>query len=366
MGHHDSKGKLVERIVALLHGKPGFKIEQRVRIKPSRGGRGAEIDVLMTGNFNGYPVQFAFECKNEQKPIGIKHIRDFIDKLNDVGIPVQQGVFVSSSNLTSEAAGRARAAGVKVLMVGGLTENGLAQQIYRALQSVVYLMLHFREVTHECQVAPAVPAYVDGAGSFVGMFFDPLWLHWFNHMPAPTLGEQTIVARVPDGWHVTDGENIQRVETVTCRVEVTGHILQIRGDAKAAWLLDPDTKRAERGQVQAKFDEGLVGGATELVLVRSECELAKQIGSAGAYLTVTTRVKLPRIVIPWSSQFYWPPSKQTMITLWEIARARPDILESGDLGGIELEQTTINSFFEPVWDQHPFAGELNRFLDNKV
>src|SRR5882724_11089093 len=79
------KGKIVERIVALMHKypDPSVKVEQNVKLPPlnRKNGSKREIDILLSGDVAGYPVQIAFECKNEKRPIDTPKIEGFVQKL---------------------------------------------------------------------------------------------------------------------------------------------------------------------------------------------------------------------------------------------------------------------------------------------
>ena len=90
------KGRLVERIVARMHDRPGIKVEINVFLRPHHAkGSKREIDILITSEVAGYPVQIAIECKNKKKPVGIDYIDAFVGKLNYVGI--RHGIYVSST-----------------------------------------------------------------------------------------------------------------------------------------------------------------------------------------------------------------------------------------------------------------------------
>src|SRR5215212_3842623 len=84
---HITKARLVEEIVALFHEQEGVTVERNVRLHPlSDPTQIREIDVLVTGNVAGYPVQVPIECKNYNKRITAGQIGEFKDKLDDVGL----------------------------------------------------------------------------------------------------------------------------------------------------------------------------------------------------------------------------------------------------------------------------------------
>src|SRR5258708_27238960 len=80
------KGKIVERIVALMHKYPdtSVKVERNVHLPSilNKKSRKREIDVLLTREIAGHTIQIAIECKNEKRPIDTPAIDTFIKKLH--------------------------------------------------------------------------------------------------------------------------------------------------------------------------------------------------------------------------------------------------------------------------------------------
>jgi hypothetical protein len=99
------KGELVERIVAMMHeGDPRVTVRRDVRLPAKHGGkRSRQIDVLLEGDFAGYPTMFAVECKNFKRPVDVGDIGRFRDLLEDVGLYPNQGILVSASGIGSGA-----------------------------------------------------------------------------------------------------------------------------------------------------------------------------------------------------------------------------------------------------------------------
>src|SRR5436190_1367238 len=94
-----SKGRMIEAIVASMHESDGVKVERNVKLPPTRSQEPTrEIDILLSSQVCGYPVRYVFECKNERKRIGVEYIDAFVGKLQDVGIPTQYGIFVTTSD----------------------------------------------------------------------------------------------------------------------------------------------------------------------------------------------------------------------------------------------------------------------------
>ncbi|HSB10250.1 MAG TPA: restriction endonuclease, partial [Blastocatellia bacterium] len=110
------KGKIVERITAAFHDNPDVTIRLNAFLPVVGGGRRRrEIDVLVVGQLAGYTMRIAFECKNERSAVGVQKLDEFIGKLKDVGIPPQNGVYVSASGYTAGAIERAQKEGVRAL-----------------------------------------------------------------------------------------------------------------------------------------------------------------------------------------------------------------------------------------------------------
>src|SRR5215213_4270541 len=91
------KGRLAEQIVASLHEGDDVKVERNVFL-PAIGStsRRREIDVLITRNGKeGETSQLFVECKNYTDIIDVPLIDTFFGKLHDIGVPTNQGVFIS-------------------------------------------------------------------------------------------------------------------------------------------------------------------------------------------------------------------------------------------------------------------------------
>lgn len=177
-----SKGNLVEQIAAKMHDGDDVVVKTQVRLPPALTPAGAkvseyrkrEIDVLITASVAGYPVQFAIECKNERKPIGVEYIDAFVGKLQYVGIPVQNGIFIATSPFTQWAIERAQSAGIKLRNLEGLTSDQLNSMVFGAVQSVVHLLLEVKEM-NQTSSNPWPASWEESAGSIEqhpGFYFD--------------------------------------------------------------------------------------------------------------------------------------------------------------------------------------------------
>lgn len=91
-------GTRLEESVEKIFKDRGYQTARAQRIKGQSGAYN-EIDVIATRG----SITLAIECKNyaEDRPVGIKEIRDFIQKL--VALNINKGLFVTSSDFSSEA-----------------------------------------------------------------------------------------------------------------------------------------------------------------------------------------------------------------------------------------------------------------------
>lgn len=96
-------GNKLEDTVEEIYAADGYTTKTRQKLK-GRSGSYNEIDVLATRD----RTQLAIECKNysENNKVGIKDVRDFLGKLEDLNI--KHGVFVTSSYFSEEAMNLAR------------------------------------------------------------------------------------------------------------------------------------------------------------------------------------------------------------------------------------------------------------------
>jgi hypothetical protein len=146
-GSTREKGDVLENIIAEMHEVLGVIVERNVFLPAIDGsGRIREIDVLVTSDVAGYPVRIAIECKNEIDPTGIAKIGEFIDKLNDVGLPVQLGIFVSTSRYESGAIQRAKSVGIRTFLLQDVSDK-LSKAVKDAFQSKIYMLLTITNIT---------------------------------------------------------------------------------------------------------------------------------------------------------------------------------------------------------------------------
>lgn len=300
------KGEILEDLVAMMHEVPGVIVEKRKKLPVlhSKTGRRREIDVLITSSVVGYPVRFGSGCKNEAKALDTAAVDSFIRILEEVGIPVQQGILVSANGYTADAQDAAKARGIKTLVFEGLTADRLRQEINAAIQSTVFLLITQTAFT----VLPYVDERFDDHPQFINAALDltdepsgpqllscMAWL-WMNGM-IPSLIGQHIVSLRPEReeatWHV--------MATAT----VTGLIASVPGTFSQSILRNADAGQVERLHISAKFEK--IKGPLTLEPVTSE-EALSAIAQKEP-MSLVTRVRVPRLVTDFG---YWPPSEEAM------------------------------------------------------
>lgn len=362
--HHPStleKGRLVEHIAARMHQTPGLKVETHVFL-PARGttGRKREIDVLLTSEFAAFPVRVAIECKNEKERIGSERIDAFIGKLDDVGIPPQQGIYISASGYTRDAIERATAAGIRPLILQGLANGALASQIAEAFQSVVYLVPQVITiaVTYNEGIpanAPVHPVFCNERGRVCGTAPGLIWQGWLAGEPPSTLGEYELHLPVPPGWYSLIGGRKIMTEEVAARVRVVGAVVTIPGQFTHHRLVNAATKTLERGQIDASFNPWIAQASVTTLL--SEEELT-HFGPQSAQVQIQIgRMRVPRLHI---GPAYYPLSERvaTLVTERMKAFERGEISDPRPFKWEEIEGTDIRTIWEPVWSHQPEAALL--------
>ena len=358
---HMVKGNLVEAIVARMHEDSDLLVHSKVKL-PTRANpkRRREIDVLVTAEVLGRPMHVAFECKNYGERIGVGKIDEFAGRLEDVGIPVQYGIFVASrKGFTADALDRAKQLRMRLLMLDGLSEDRLSTAIHDAFQSIVYVSGSVTSITitNDLEEADgqALLTFIDSTGRYCGSVLDLVWAKWRDGVIPLILGEHKFRLDVPQHWRwAIPGNDIPTYAEVT--IEVIGHVVTLRGKAEQLVLWDAETGMPEKVRVRANFDE--VPGTLPVTTVRTEEDLTSVLKIQAISTISIGRIPLPRIRF----NCYWPPSERVVLQLKRIhedfARQRRTDIES--LEGIPFDQLEIRDLsgvFEPVWPEHPAAQD---------
>ncbi|UFW90484.1 hypothetical protein BjapCC829_18885 [Bradyrhizobium barranii] len=200
-----AKGNILEDLVAMMHEVPGLRVETRKKLPVVKGKvkRSREVDVLITSDVAGYPVQIVLGCKNEAKTLGTTDVDIFAGILTEVGIPWQQGILVSVKGYTRDSQDAADWRGMRTLVFEGLSADRLGQEINAALQSIVYLLVSQSNLNR----FPYVPD--DGVDDprFINAVLDSenepsatqlmtrLWELWVSDVIPAEIGEHHILFR---------------------------------------------------------------------------------------------------------------------------------------------------------------------------
>jgi hypothetical protein len=356
-----TKGKIVERITAMMHEVPDVLVERNVSL-PSidRSGRTREFDVLLTSQIAGYGVRFAFECKNYAKPIGVKKIDEFIGELNDVGIPTQYAIYVSVSGYTGGAVQRARSVGMKTLTLTGLTANRLKAQVTEASQNVVYLVPRMVQFSLVNNVGPLEDHtqlfyFYNEEGDVCGFLPDLLWKAWMEGRVPLALGEHELDLNIPNGWHqIVDGMK-KPVISASARVEVSAAVVSFAGSVEQHSLVDASDNTLRKFHANVSFDTSQ--STYPVTNYHTESDLQTFLDSRPATVRMTVgRNKVPRIVV---GPINWPPSERVMreIQVIELRHQAGEISDPAPLFA-DLYQGDLRKMFEPIWPDHPMLRNL--------
>lgn len=363
-----SKGKILERIAALMHDQPNVTVKLNQRLPPmnGKGRQKREIDVLLTGDIAGYPIRMAIECKNEKKPIGSEKIDAFAGKLKYVGIPPQQGIFISPTGYTKGAIERATADGIKTLTLRGLTDKKLFDTIASAFQSVIYLLLHTISLnaTNEIQSSNfggiEAFSFYDEDGKLVALLPDLIWKMWLSGQIPTTLGEHKLIIPIPSNlYQLVNGKMVSATEithALGATVRVHGLVVTLEGEAKEYTLINAANEAPEKSLIDVSFNAS--GKTLPVTSFQSEEELQAYVSQARGIRLTFGRIPLPRII---HNNFYWPPSERVVRIFegrWHQFLAG-EITNPGLLDFQEVEGTDLKSIWEPIWEEHP-AGQIMR------
>ena len=356
-----TKWRLVEQVVASMHESAGVVVERNVRLPPVRGGgTKREIDVLVTGSFAGYPMRVAIECKDYKRLIGASDIDAFVGKLPYVGIPTQQGIYVTVRGYTQGAIEHAQEAGIKLLTLQDLAQQ-LPESVARAFQSTLYLVatvekLLFTEGNDSEDHGPSTPsewwALFDEQGQFWGMIPDVIWQAWVRGDIPSAMGTYTVPIGLPPGWHQLANGKPVTDRSITATVRVVGYLVTLSGTVTAHRLTNAVDQTPMKYRTTATFPLDAASTKLPVVTVQSEAELQELLAGHQEMVQVTARVRLPRIQF---KSTYWPPSQRVMHTIVERVRA----FEAGEgpdpqtLSLAEIEGDDLSVVFEPIMREHP-------------
>ena len=359
------RGKLVESIVAAMHEVPGVQVRQNVWLPPISGnGRSREIDVLIDGVVAGYPIRIPIECKNEKAVIKPEKIDAFVGKLQYVGLAQQQGIYISVKGFTKGARERAKAAGIRTLLLTGLTAERLEASVLEAMQAVVYLWpvatewSVLNDIGHDIKEPAELNVYLDENGTIVGSNADLAWRAWYEGRVPESLGIHEVALRLPKGWKNVVAGNMSVPERITVTFHVFGIAMSMSGKANRHALLDAETSVVEKLRLRASFDNST---ASKPEVFSSEEDLRRFLSEGSASIRVTTRVRLPRI--QWRGVF-WPLSIRVATALNQAFASEAS--EGGRAVPLDVEQIegpSLANMWEPLWVSPLLKGILEASFD---
>lgn len=355
---HLTKARVVEEVVALLHELEGDPVERNVSLPSTADpSQFREIDVLITGELAGHPIRIPIECKNYSARIDKTKIAEFADKLKDVGIPTELGVFVSVSDYEESARRRAKQYGIKLLRLEGFTSDRLTSAAFKAFRSTVDLLMRVEKVTFVSGL-PIDDIWnvfwiKDRYGNMAGGLWDLLWKKWINEEIPATWGLQNVSVEPPKGWswHF-DHPQVER--TVVATVRVLGFVITEEGLAHRHVLQNVLNENERRRHIRAIFEETPEAMVFKVVSNKEEYQAATH--PAGIAHMVYESLRAPRIEV--HGRMYWPPTKRAI----DVIQKRIDAAQSaGNLDWAdfrnnpfeELEGTDINAIWSEMWSGHP-------------
>ena len=292
------KGRLLELIVEEMHLVPGVSVKQHVYLTVPGTTRRREIDVHVLGSVAGYPVQFAFECKNYGRVIQAPDIDAFVGKLQDVRIPTACGIYVSTRGFSKGAVQRAQDAGIRTLLLTGLDASRLAALVEEAIHSTVLILPFVVEWSVVSDIKEPKQdelfSFRDDRGAFAGTVADLFASAWLSGAIPRTLGRHHVELSVPSGWHhVFDGIESPPHE-LSGEVIVRAAVVNKAGTLQQHALIDEASKLVQKVLLKAKFEQQ-PGGRAPVLWFDSEEALQHHLDHRAAPFKATVRLLAPRI-----------------------------------------------------------------------
>jgi len=356
MNNTKKKGDILEQVVAWLQEAPGVVVQRDVRL-PMIGSRHhrRQFDVLLTSNISGHEVRMAVECKNEGKRVGSPKIDKFRGKLLAAGIPPSLGIYVAPHGYTQGALEAARAAGIRTLVVHGLTPDRLSLEISQALQSLVVLLPEVAEINVVHDVAEPIAdigetfLFYDEHGEPAGTVADFVWEAWSTGALAPQIGTAYLTIEVPEGWHNVIAGEPQSIRAYGVTVNIFAMVMTLDAESTQVALIGAEDGRLVRGGVRGSF--GHRAGQYGLQVFGTEAELNDYLTSR-ELVHLVQYTKSPRIQF-WKIMF-WPPSQRVADIIAERMGAfeRGDIPDPRPFSFEQLEGMDLSAAWEPIADEY--------------
>lgn len=329
------KWRIIEDITAHAHRSPGVLVRKNVRLSPLRMSpkrkRYREIDVLLSSQVAGHLVHFAIECKDHSRPISSPEIDSFIGKLQDVGIPPQMSVFVSTSGYYESAVERATEVGMKTLIITETDLHLVPIRISTALQTVVFMICFYRGFSFETQ-EPAQRdesiqhlTFFDRSGHMHATAADLIWWGWMQGHPPLQCGMYEYNLSVPSEWMFHADGSPNTACNFKVKLEVRAFVMQLQGSIGTHQFQDARTGIIDRNFIKVEFDQQI---PSNISLFKTETELLTALKTPADIKLNVGRIRLPKIVM--DNQLTWPISdaawnyfkslKKTNLTPAELQR----------------------------------------------
>jgi tetratricopeptide (TPR) repeat protein len=355
------KGRVAEEITARMYNAPRFNIERNAKLPPlNRNSQlKRDIDVLLSSRIVSRPsTRKAIECKNLDEKVDVEKIDAFVGKLLDVGIPHDHGIYVSTSGYTRDAVDRASPAGIKLLMLTGLTEDRLDSLKSPASQFCVFYLAQVSGFTVTNNVAVITKGeelitFYNEAGEPCGTILDLIWNRWQEGEPMSEAGEYKLYLKVPVGWHQVVAGKREPVLAITVMIQVWALVVKFTGISTDHALINAAEGKLEKRQVNASFNIPLEERSIHsLHTFKTESELKTFIREPkGVSLTIRTR--LPRIQC--MDAFFYPFSRRVATLLKERIKEIVDVeVENPPMLSIsEVEGSDLRAMWEPLSEGYP-------------
>ncbi len=356
-----SKGRMIEAIVASMHESDGVKVERNVKLPPiGSQGPDREIDVLLSSEVCGYPVRWAIECKNEKKRIGVSYIDAFVGKLQDVGIPPQFGIFVTTSDYSRGAIEQAKKVGIRLLIIKDVLRD-LEATIQQAIQATIFLLpvvngLEVQNFAYGSMTFGEAIVLFNKQDEAVSTVPDVIWRAWNSGEIPASMGKREVEIEISDELYQRVEGKLALVTKIVVKMSILGLVQRFAGTASLHHLHNITSNTVERQQLKASFDR-LPSGRYLLKTIETEEQLEQEIHKP-AIVALYNRIRLPRINL-WNVS-YWPPSERVVKIITEQMQA----FEAGLISDprpfniSELEGTDLVTIFEPISPSY-LAGRTN-------
>lgn len=300
MAKNNDKGRFLEDIVASFHNDENIKIEKRVWLKPLNdpNGEAREIDILLTVNIAGYiKTYIAIECKNYSTQIKPDQINSFKGKLDELNLPVQGAIFVSTIGYSKKAKYSAKKVGITLLTINGLSKDRMSKVMYDAIQSKVYILPVFK--SYQTITSIKNPSnnehllFFDKDKNYKGTFLDLFYEKWINEKIPLTLGTHNFKIDIPEGWFNLYNGELLPYDSFPVNIEFNfiGYVISNKGIANHIEMLDGFTNEIKKEQIEFNFKNP---NHSEIHIFSEEDKLTNFLNSIN-YKIEQNRIKLPKI-----------------------------------------------------------------------